>query len=150
MNEENNIKIDPLEYLNEKTEIQYTIKNNQSKALVEANKAMIMTYYEIGTLINNRKQFGDKYIERLADDLKEYGKGYTFENLKYKARFASIFTKDEMEQHSIAIVPWDFILTIMINCESHDEILWYIVQTIKNGWSKAMLMQNIVLNRSNV
>ena len=150
MNEENNIKIDPLEYLNEKTEIQYTIKNNQSKALVEANKAMIMTYYEIGTLINNRKQFGDKYIERLADDLKEYGKGYTFENLKYMARFASIFTKDEMEQHSIAIVPWDFILTIMINCESHDEILWYIVQTIKNGWSKAMLMQNIVLNRSNV
>ena len=149
MNEENNIKIDPLEYLNEKTEIQYTLKRNQSNALIEANKAMIMTYYEIGTLINNRKEFGDKYIERLADDLKQYGKGYTIENLKYMARFASIFTKDEMEQHSISIVPWDFILTIIINCKDHDEILWYIVQTIKNGWSKAILMQNIVLNRSN-
>ena len=58
-------------------EIHKTIRNNQNKAMVVVNSAMIMTYYEIGTIINQRKVWGNKYIERLSNDLKEYGKGYS-------------------------------------------------------------------------
>ena len=42
--------------------------------MVVVNSAMIMTYYEIGTIINQRKAWGNKYIERLSNDLKEYGR----------------------------------------------------------------------------
>ena len=54
-----------------------TIRTNQNKAMVVVNSAMIMTYYEIGRIINERKIWGNKYIERLSNDLKDYGKGYS-------------------------------------------------------------------------
>ena len=42
--------------------------------MVVVNSAMIMTYYEIVRIINERKIWGNKYIERLSNDLKDYGK----------------------------------------------------------------------------
>ena len=61
--------------------IKETIRTNQAKAMVVVNSAMIMTYYEISTIINQRKVWGNKYIERLFNDLKEYGKGFSIRNL---------------------------------------------------------------------
>lgn len=43
--------------------------------MVIVNSAMILTYYQIGVIINERKSWGNKYIQRLAIDLKDYGKG---------------------------------------------------------------------------
>ena len=63
------------DYLNDLKRIKETIRESQNKAMVIVNSAMIMTYYEIGTIINQRKTWGSKYIERLSNDLKEYGKG---------------------------------------------------------------------------
>ena len=69
-------------YLEDLNKIKETIRTNQAKAMVVFNSAMIMTYYEIGTIINQRKVWGNKYIERLSNDLKDYGKGYSCEQLK--------------------------------------------------------------------
>ena len=60
--------------------------------MVVVNSAMIMTYYEIGTIINKRKTCGSKYIKNLANDLKEYGKGYSKRNLQFMSQFANNFT----------------------------------------------------------
>ena len=76
------------DYLNDLNKIKETIRTNQAKAMVVVNSAMIMTYYEIGTIINQRKVWGNKYIERLSNDLKEYGKGYSISNLKYMMQFS--------------------------------------------------------------
>ena len=43
------------EYLTDLNKIKETIRNNQNKAMVVVNSVMIMTYYEIGTIINQRK-----------------------------------------------------------------------------------------------
>ena len=43
------------DYLNDLNKIKETIKQNRNKAMVVVNSAMIMTYYEIGTIINKRK-----------------------------------------------------------------------------------------------
>ncbi len=75
------IEIVEKSYLQDLQQIKETIKINQAKAMVVVNSAMIMTYYEIGTIINQRKQWGNKYIKRLSNDLKEYGKGYSIQNL---------------------------------------------------------------------
>ena len=76
------------DYLEDLNKIKDTIRTNQAKAMVVVNSAMIMTYYEIGTIINQRKVWGNKYIERLSNDLKEYGKGYSISNLKYMMQFS--------------------------------------------------------------
>ena len=75
MNKTKDITIIEKDYLTDLNKIKDTIKTHQNKAMVGVNSAMIMTYYEIGTIINQRKVWGNKYIERLSNDLKDYGKG---------------------------------------------------------------------------
>ena len=55
MIKEKEITIIEKDYLNDLKKIKDTIKTNQHKAMIVVNSAMIMTYYEIGTIINQRK-----------------------------------------------------------------------------------------------
>ena len=90
------------------------------------NTAMIMTYYEIGSIINQRKQWGNKYIERLANDLKNYN-GYSKTNLKYMVRFSNEFTYDEIShQLGDQLIPWRTLVDIIYKCNSKDERIFYI------------------------
>ena len=117
------------DYLNDLQRIKETIRENQTKAMVIVNSAMIMTYYEIGTIINERKTWGSKYIEKLSNDLKEYGKGFGYDNLNYMAKFAANFSKSEIFEQPARLIPWRTIILIMQKSKSHEEILWYISET---------------------
>ncbi|MDE5867422.1 MAG: PDDEXK nuclease domain-containing protein [Anaeroplasmataceae bacterium] len=132
-------------YLEDLNKIKETIKTNQAKAMVIVNQAMIMTYYEIGTIINQRKQWGNKFIERLSNDLKEYGKGYSIRNLKYMSNFANDFTLNEIRQQPAAQIPWFTLVEIMTKSNAHEEMLWYINQTYQNGWSRSMVLNQFKL-----
>ena len=133
------------DYLNDLNKIKETIRTNQNKAMVVVNSAMIMTYYEIGTIINQRKVWGSKYIENLANDLKEYGNSYSFRNLKYMSQFAKEFTEYEIRHQLGAQIPWRTIINIMSKSNSHKEMLWYIEQTYKNKWSRSMILNQIAM-----
>ncbi len=132
-------------YLNDLNKIKETIRTNQNKAMVVVNSAMIMTYYEIGTIINKRKVWGNKYIERLSNDLKEYGKGYSCEQLKKMSQFAKEFHRDEIRLQPATQIPWFTLIRIMNKSHSHEEMLWYINQTHKNGWSRSMVLNQITM-----
>ena len=109
------------------------------------NSAMIMTYYEIGTIINKRKTWGSKYIKNLANDLKEYGKGYSYDNLNYMSKFAKEFKYNEIFDQVGRLIPWRTIIVIMQKSSSHEEMLWYINETHKNGWSRSVVLNQITL-----
>ncbi|MBQ6783857.1 MAG: hypothetical protein IJP63_07640 [Acholeplasmatales bacterium] len=94
------------DYFNDLNKIKETIRQNQNKAMVYVNSQMIMTYYEIGTIINQRKTWGSKYIENLANDLKEYGKGYSYENLYRMSKFSYEFTREEIMSQPATQIPW--------------------------------------------
>ena len=134
------------DYFNDLQKIKETIKINQHKAIVLVNSAMIMTYYKIGTIINERKTWGSKYIQNLANDLKEYGKGYSYQNLKYMSQFANEFTFDEISQQAVGQIPWGTLVTVIIpKSKSHEEVIFYINETHKNGWSRSMVLNQIEL-----
>jgi hypothetical protein len=101
------------DYINDLNKIKETIRQNQNKAMVIVNSAMIMTYYEIGTIINKRKTWGSKYIQKLSEDLKEYGKGYSYSNLKYMAQVAEKFNYFEISHQVGGQIPWRTIIEIM-------------------------------------
>ena len=82
-------------YLEDLDKIKQTIRENQNKVMVVANQGMIITYYQIGTIINKRKKWGNKYIERLSNDLKHL-KGYSRSNLFYMKQLADVFTGEEI------------------------------------------------------
>ena len=111
------------DYLTDLNKIKETIKQNQNKAMVIVNSAMIMTYYEIGTIINKRKTWGSKYIQKLSEDLKEYGKGYSYTNLKRMSLFASNFSYNEISPQVVGHIPWGTIDYIMSKSKSHKERL---------------------------
>ena len=94
------------DYFNDLNKIKETIRQNQNKAMVYVNSQMIMTYYQIGTIINQRKIWGSKYIQNLANDLKVYGKGYSERNLRYMMRIASEYDETEILQQPAAKIPW--------------------------------------------
>ena len=127
------------DYLNDLNKIKDTIRTNQNKAMVVVNSAMIMTYYEIGRIINERKIWGNKYIERLSTDLKEYGKGYSYDNLNYMRRFSFEFSYHEIFEQPARLIAWFTYVIIMQKSHSHKEMLWYVEQTYKNKWSRSQV-----------
>ena len=104
------------------------------------NSASIINNYKIGTIINQRKVWGNKYIERLSNDLKEYGEGYSYDSLKLKSRFAKEFTIDEIREQPVPQIPWGTIVEIMKKSKTHNEMLWYVKQTYKKGWGRSMVL----------
>jgi predicted nuclease of restriction endonuclease-like (RecB) superfamily len=144
MKKEENNNILEKDYFNDLNKIKDTIKQNKNKAMIYVNSQMILTYYEIGTIINKRKTWGSKYIQNLANDLKEYGKGYSVQNLKYMSQFANEFTKNEISQQPVGQIPWGTLMTVIIpKSKSHYEMLFYINATHKNGWSRSMVLNQI-------
>ena len=133
------------DYFHDLQEIKEDIRTNQNKAMVIVNSAMIMTYYEIGTIINKRKTWGSKYIKNLANDLKEYGKGYSYDQLKRMAQFANEFSVQEIGAQPVPQIPWSSIIVIMQKSSSHEKMLWYINETYKNGWSRSMVLNQIAM-----
>ena len=134
------------DYFHDLQEIKETIRTNQNKAMVIVNSAMIMTYYEIGTIINKRKTWGSKYIKNLANDLKEYGKGYSYEQLKKMGQFAKEFSFNEIRLQPVTQIPWSTLVTVIIpKSSTHEEMLWYINETHKNGWSRSMVLNQIAM-----
>ena len=128
-------------YLKDLTKIKETIKENRYQSLVVVNSAMILTYYKIGTIINERKEWGNAYVKRLAQDLKEYGRGFSYEQLHRMSRFASVFSDNEIMSQPATKIPWMTIIEIMSKSSSKEEMLWYINQTYINKWSRRMVTE---------
>lgn len=131
------------EYFDDLKKIKETIKSNQNKAMVVVNSALIINYYEIGVIINQRKTWGNKYLERLSVDLREHGSGYSRSNLFYMQKIASLFTKDEIVQRCVGLIPWRSLITIITKCKEHDKIIWYVNETYNNKWTKTLLENKI-------
>ena len=143
-NEQNN-DIFYQNYFDDLKRIKETIKQNQNKAMVYVNSQMILTYYQIGTIINERKTWGSKYIQKLSNDLKDYGNSYSARNLQFMSQLASCFSFNEFTKQPVSQIPWGSIITIMQKSKSHKEMLYYINETHKNGWSRSMLLNQIEL-----
>lgn len=81
----------------------------------------------------------------LASDLKEYGKGYSTDQLKRMARFASYFSESEISAQAVHQIPWSTIVELMRLSSSKEEALWYVGQINKNRWSRAIVIKQFEL-----
>ncbi|MBP5444797.1 MAG: DUF1016 family protein [Acholeplasmatales bacterium] len=133
------------DYLFDLNKIKETIRENQNKTMVIVNSSMIMTYYEIGVIINKRKSWGSKYIEKLSNDLKEYGKGYSMQNLYRMSQIANEYTYEELFSQPAREIPWYTLVEITHKSKTHEEMLWYINETHKFGWSRNMVLNQFEL-----
>ena len=137
------------QYLSVIENIKKEILSAQYKAAVSVNRELILLYHNIGTIINENKAWGNKFIENLARDIKlafPNAKGYSVRNLKYMAKFAEEYPDKIFVQTVSAQIPWSHNTAIMDKVKEHDKRVWYINKTIENGWSHSVLVHQIESN----
>lgn len=129
------------DYANDLLEIKKSIRENRNKALIVVNATMNMTYYQIGAIINKRKVWGNAYVKRLANDLMEYGRGFSYQQLMRMSQFAKLFTYSEILSQPAREIPWMTINEIMNKSSSKEEMIWYINQAYQNKWSRRIVKE---------
>lgn len=134
------------EYLKIIEAIKDEIKGAQYKATLSVNRELIMLYYNIGTVINEHKSWGNKFIDNLAMDISvsfPSVKGYSVRNLKYMAKFAETYPNVQFVQTVSAQIPWSHNVLILDKVHEADQREWYIRKTAENGWSHSVLTHQI-------
>jgi len=132
-------------YANLLASLKKRIQQERIKAVISANSAMVMLYWDIGASILERQQtegWGAKVIDRLSFDLKEAFpdmKGFSSRNLKYMRKFAESWRDRQLVQRTVAQIPWRSNLALLDKLKDLKQRLWYAQKTIENGWSRDVL-----------
>ena len=130
------------------------------KAAVAVNSELILLYWDLGKMITEKENtWGSKLIPNLSKDLKaEFPnmEGFSVSNLKYCKRFYLFYqnqigqqlvdqfkiphqTENEISQQLVAQIPWGHNILIFSKSKDINEALFYIKETIANGWSRNIL-----------
>lgn len=130
-------------------DIKTRIRSSRYQAARAVNKELILLYHHIGTQILEKQKaqgWGAKVIEHLSKDLKSNFpemKGFSSRNLKYMRLFAQVYQDLEFVQEVLAQLSWYHNLTLLDKVSDLEERIYYATQTIVNGWSRNMMVNQI-------
>lgn len=127
------------------------IRSAQIKAALSVNRELIGLYWEIGKRIVEQQEkagWGDAIVEQLAKDLRhEFPeiKGFSRSNIFSIRQFYLVYHhhQGEIVQQLVGQIPWGHNLVIISKVKDPVQREWYIQQTIKNGWSRNVLVHQI-------
>jgi predicted nuclease of restriction endonuclease-like (RecB) superfamily len=125
------------------------IRTARVRAALAVNRELVLLYWHIGTEILTRQRqegWGAGVIERLATDLRaEFPdmQGLSPRNLKYMRAFADAWRDGSIVQQAAAQLPWFHNCVLLEKVKDPAERLWYVRQTIQNGWSRSVLVMQI-------
>jgi predicted nuclease of restriction endonuclease-like (RecB) superfamily len=134
------------QYLSVIESIKTEISKAQYNAALQVNKELTLLYYHIGRIINEHKAWGNKFIDNLARDIKiayPNSTGYSVRNLKYMAKFAAEYPDEQIVQEVLAQITWYHNIALMDKVKGQDASLWYAKESVKNGWSRNVLVHQI-------
>ena len=134
--------IDEKEYLQELNKIIKRINEAQYKVAIYSNEERTLAYYDIGTYINEKKEWGNQYIKNLAEDLKDID-GFSQRNLERISWFSEEMMKQEIPPQAGAKIPFRTLIEILSKCETKESRLWYINKVFENSWSRSTLIKQI-------
>jgi predicted nuclease of restriction endonuclease-like (RecB) superfamily len=113
------------------------------------NQTMVYTYFEIGRMIvedeqhgKERAEYGKQILKELSAKLtKEFGKGFSVQNLENIRKFYQVYSSSEKSQSLIRIserskstLSWTHYL-VLIRIENKDERNFYEIESLNNNWS---------------
>ena len=136
------------EYFNLLKEIKNTLITTRNKVIENANKDLIIMYYNIGLKLIENNKWGSSFIDTLAHDLKlEFPniKGMSSRNLRYMQKFAKEYDKDEFLQEVLAKLSWNHNQILLDKIKDKNVRIWYANKSIENGWSTTVLNHQISL-----
>ena len=147
-------------------------KQSQIKAATAVNVEMLKFYWSLGADIvrlEKDQPWGSKFMQRVSADLKAWmpeAKCFSRVNLYYMVRFFNLYAPVKIVQQvaeqfplldfsreypnvcqMVFSVPWGHHMVIMDKFgDDQRTTLFYVRKTVENGWSRAMLENNIASN----
>ncbi|HWQ72565.1 MAG TPA: PDDEXK nuclease domain-containing protein [Desulfitobacteriaceae bacterium] len=134
------------EYLEICSDIKNQIRSAQYRAVIGANRELITLYWNIGNVINANSEWGNKFIENLARDIKldfPDTTGFSVRNLKYMAKFSSLYSDIEFVQTVSAQLSWSHNVALLDKVKDDEQRNWYAKKAIENGWSINVMVHQI-------
>lgn len=150
-------------------ELKQKIRESRINTVIEVNYQLLAIYFEIGKVISqleNNQGWGAKVVEKLSFDLRsEFSDmtGFSVRNLRYMRDFheaypyfpflqASLAKSDDAgsttSQNSILQAPlakltWYHHITLITKIKDTEIRKFYVEQTIENGWSRDVMVNQI-------
>lgn len=148
-------------------ELSRRYRSSQIKAAVKVNEEVLRFYWELGKDITEMKaesRWGSGFMKNLSRDLKALNPGascFSQTNLLYMKNFYQLYrpyteiTPQVVEQNNLSItpqvveqmqndlfsIPWGHHRFIIDKCaDSPQKALFFVHQTILNGWSRNVLL----------
>lgn len=136
-------------YNNVIDDIKKDINKTQLDIMINANISLVNLYYRIGKVLYDNSSWGNKFLDRLAIELKlsfSNQKGFSIRNLKYMKKFYSEYKDNEDFVQLVAQLPWTHNIILMEKIKNKNIRKWYIKKIIEEGWSKSVLIYQIDTN----
>ncbi len=143
------------------TKIADLINAARQNVVKTVNQTMVYTYFEIGRMIledeqhgKKRAEYGKQVLKELSAKLsKEFGKGFSVDNLQNMRQFYMAFSNYETTSRNF-ILSWSHYLKLM-RIENRDERSFYEIECAANNWSlkelqrqfDSALYERLVLSR---
>lgn len=148
-------------------------RNSQIKAAVKVNNEMLRFYWELGKDIEEKQadnKYGSKFYATLSRDLRHElsnVEGLSETSIRYAKRFYTLYNQQiailpqvvgesekanlpqivERLQSDLFSVPWGHHRYIIDKCsDNSDKALFYVRQTLENGWSRDTLLNMLGAN----
>ncbi|MBI5701589.1 DUF1016 domain-containing protein [Candidatus Saganbacteria bacterium] len=143
------MKISNNEYSEFLIEIKSRIVSARIKAVRSVNHELMSLYWDIGKSIVERQEkfgWGKGVVEQLSYDLireSENYKGYSRENLWRMRMFYLKYKENTKLAQLVPELPWGHNILIMQKAKSEKEREFYIKASIKFGWSRNVLLNQI-------
>ena len=141
------------EYKHWLKDLKQKVLQSQLKAVVKVNSALLEFYWELGEEIVLRQaqaSWGDGFLKQLSQDLMaEFPemKGFSERNLKYIRQWVVFYSSNKaIGQQPVAQltqIPWGHNLKIIAKCRCVEEAVYYVQNTLDNGWSRSVLTHQI-------
>lgn len=126
--------------------IKQEVLKSQYKAMQAVNTEMIYMYWNIGKIISENIEWGNKFVDNLSIDLKnEFPtiQGFSVRNLRNMRKFYEEYPSIEILQTLSAKLTWSHNILLINKVKDMEIRKWYMKETIKNGWSHDVLADQI-------
>lgn len=144
----------PEDYAAVLQQLKQRVREARVSARRRVNTELVSLYWSIGDTIlqRQRSQSWDRFaVTRLAEDLRaEFPemKGFSRSNLFYMRAFAQAWPDPSaLVQQAVGLLPWGHVITLLEKLDDPAERGWYAAAAAEHGWSRNVLM-NQIMNRT--
>lgn len=133
------------EYVEILNRLKEDIRASRNRAVQSVNSELVCLYWRIGAVLNEQAEYGNRFIDSLAKDLRvEFPgiKGMSARNLRYMARFAREVDSEILQTVS-AKLSWSHNIKLLESFSDTERRIWYAREAISHGWSLAVLSHQI-------